>query len=70
MEGAGAIIVAPPCWVRERVVGVVYQLESLGAGGPLGGVSGDAIRVVLECGSGGILGFHSGVRAGYLAHFL
>jgi hypothetical protein len=49
--GARGVVVAAATWVGEGVVGVVYLLESLGAGGALGGIGGDAVGVVFECGS-------------------
>lgn len=47
----GVVVPAAGC-VREGVVGVVYLLEFLGAGGAFGGVGGDAVGVRFECCSG------------------
>ena len=55
MEGARSIVVSPPAGVGEGVVGVVDLLELAGAGGPLGGGDGNAIRVRLQ--GGALVGF-------------
>lgn len=45
---AGGVVVAAARGVREGVVGVIYLLEALRAGGALGTVGSDAVGVVLE----------------------
>ena len=45
MVDSGGVVVAAAGRVGEGVVGVVYALEFLGAGGAFGGVGGDAVRV-------------------------
>lgn len=50
VRGARGVVLAPPAGVGERVVGVVYGLELLCAGGALGGVGGDAVGVGFEGG--------------------
>lgn len=44
---AGGVVLAAAGWVRERVVRIINGLEALRAGAALGGVCGDAVRVVL-----------------------
>ena len=45
MVGAGRVVVASARAVGEGVVGVVYMLEFLCAGGAFWGVGGDAVGV-------------------------
>lgn len=47
---ARGVVLAAAGWVRERVVRVVDGLEALRAGAALGGVCGDAVRVVFQGG--------------------
>ena len=44
----GKIVISPACGVGKCVVSVVYLLELLGADAALGGVRGDAVRMVLK----------------------
>lgn len=44
----GGVVVAAPRGVRERVVGVIYVLKALCAGGALRTVRSDAVGVVFE----------------------
>lgn len=46
VECACGVVVAAACGVGEGVVSVVDLLEAFCAGGALGGVGGDAVRVV------------------------
>ena len=45
---AGGVVVAAAGWVGESVIGVVDLLKFLGAGGALGGVGRDPVRVRFE----------------------
>ena len=45
MIGAGRIVVSSARGFGEGVVGIIYLLEFLSAGGTFRGVGGDAVRV-------------------------
>ena len=70
LVGARAVVVAAARGVRERVVGVVYLLEALCAGGAFGAVCGDAVGVVLEGLSGRRVRACGGKMDGWGTHFL
>lgn len=46
MKCPRGVVIASAGGIAERVIGVVYYLEALGAGGALGAVGGDAVGVV------------------------
>jgi hypothetical protein len=48
LVAAGGVVVAAACGVRERIVGVIYLLETLCARDALRTVGSDAVGVVLE----------------------
>ena len=62
MVGTRGIVVAAAGGLREGVVGVIYLLEFLGAGGAFGGVGGDAVGVGFQCLSGVRMGMSGGVH--------
>lgn len=51
MCAACGVVGPSPGGVRERVVGVVDELEFVGAGGAVGGGGGEAVRVGFQGGA-------------------